>query len=274
MSTFSKSEVEDNVLDVVRKAFAGLQQDGCHLNPDLLKLVEQAVIKLESQTFDTEFWTDLAENLRLCPSALLKLAEDPTVKTLDLPFCAEQWTLPFGPYSVNVYSLPVKKEECILIDAGFEPNHFLERLQNCGRTPIALFITHNHRDHVGAMDTLIRLFPRLPVFAFNSSLARNTSSLQGGECIEIGDYQIKVIFTPGHSEDGLSFGFTLGNDSAIACGDTIYARSTGKIPRNYLKSIELLKTKILSYPEQTILLPGHGPITKVGAELKENPFFG
>jgi glyoxylase-like metal-dependent hydrolase (beta-lactamase superfamily II) len=82
---------------------------------------------------------------------------------------------------------------------------------------------------------------------------------------------LSAIETPGHTIGGTSYRF----DGFCAVGDALFAGSTGRAmsPAGYRTLIAALRTRILTLPDETILLPGHGPLTTVGHERQTNPFF-
>ena len=119
--------------------------------------------------------------------------------------------------------------------------------------------------------------PRLPPFGFSVNESATSPDGAAGPAIDsfsIEGVQIRVLHTPGHAQDSLCYEIEHPHGPpAIAVGDTVYARSAGKIPRNYRHSLNLLRHKLLSGNPDTLLLPGHGPVTTVGTERKSNPFF-
>ena len=273
MNQKQRVSVEDEAVDVLQKAVYGLTSDG--LTKD--KSIRQQIDSLQQQILanriiDTD-WLDLASELQLHPASLLRLAKDPTIEEVLLPTGWHQWNLPFGPYSVNSFCLSLQDQQCVLIDAGFQASDFMEQLQKSALQPVAILITHNHRDHVGALTTLSEEYPDLAVYAMDPSLCRHCPPINDRDQFKLKTVEIRVHHTPGHAMDGVAFEITIGETFAVAGGDTIYARSAGKIPQNYQKSLSILNEKMLKLPDETFILPGHGPVTTVGEERLHNPFF-
>lgn len=267
--------VEDDAFDVIQKSLSGLQTDAHPIEPTLGSRIAALQQAAKHQIWDESSWMELASELGLHGPSLLALAKEPQVPTVPLPDGWMQWTLPFGPYSVNSFCIPVAPKQCVLIDAGFNSTDFMEQIEACPYHPIALLITHHHRDHVGAHSALISRFPHLRIFAMDPVLCRNTAALREGDSLTIEALQIRALHTPGHADDALSFQLRHGLQAvhAIAGGDTIYARSAGKIHSHYRASLRSLSDKILSLDPDTLLLPGHGPVTTIGDERQHNPFF-
>lgn len=274
MSPQAVVSVEDSAVDVAGKALAGLQADGVRIDAHTehqFSILQQS--SPDSNTHERH-WLELANVLGLHGPSLLTLAQSQQIPQIPLPSGWEQWVLPFGPYTVNSYKIPVAPRQCLLVDAGFQPSDFLQLLEQSKDHPVALLLTHGHRDHIGALSELIRRFPHLRVHAMNPSYCRNSAALREGDSFSIEGVQIRVLHTPGHAQDSLCYEIEHPHGPpAIAVGDTVYARSAGKIPRNYRHSLNLLRHKLLSGNPDTLLLPGHGPVTTVGTERKSNPFF-
>jgi len=138
-----------------------------------------------------------------------------------------------------------------------------------------LFLTHAHDDHVGAMGGSREKFPQLRLHP-NSKHAPPQHRNRANDCIALGSLRITNRETPGHAEDAVIY--IVGNwpeDAAHVAmiGDTLFAGTLAVAHQ----SADLLKRKvqeqIFSLPTQTLLCPGHGPVTTVMEERENNPFF-
>ncbi len=273
MNQKHRISVEDEAIDVLQKAIFGLTSDRLIKSEDFQQKMDSLQQQILGNCIVDTDWLDLASELHLHPPSLLRLAKKPTIDEVLLPTGWNQWTLPFGPYSVNSYCFSLQDQQCVLIDAGFQVSDFMERLQKSALQPVAILITHNHRDHVGALTTLIEKYPDLVVYAMDQSLCRHCLPINDGDRFELKNIEIRIHHTPGHAIDGVAFEIANGESVAVAGGDTIYARSAGKIPHHYKKSLRILEETILNLPNETLILPGHGPVTTVGEERRYNPFF-
>ena len=90
--------------------------------------------------------------------------------------------------------------------------------------------------------------------------------------LEVGDLQIEVIHTPGHSPGSVCF--YVAQDSAVITGDTLFAGSIGRtdLPSSDPAAMEQSLRRLVQLPEETTVYPGHGPATTIGRELRTNPF--
>ena len=204
------------------------------------------------------------------------------------------YPLPLGPLQTNCYILSEKDSSCLIIDPGEEPEKIIQYISGKKLKPKAILLTHAHFDHIGAVDPIREKYS-LPVYIHRkeakwlSDPALNGSqSFLGGQMIiaksadhlisaeqemEIGGFLFKIFETPGHSPGSVSFYFE--KAGLIASGDTLFQSSIGRTDLRGGNESELLKNiheKLLILPEDTIVLPGHGPATTIGQEMDSNPF--
>lgn len=166
--------------------------------------------------------------------------------------------------------------EAALFDTGWEAAPILEIIEANNLQLKHLFLTHTHEDHVAAMEELRERFPKLHLHT-NSKSAPPQHRNRANDCLHLGSLRITNRETPGHAEDGVIY--LVGNwpedaPHAGIIGDTLFAGSlaTGFQSLEVLK--ESVRSQIFSLPEDTLLCPGHGPLTTVAQEKASNPFFG
>lgn len=187
-------------------------------------------------------------------------------------------------------------KNAVIVDPGGNPDKIAQLITDSGLTPKAVWLTHSHLDHAGAVPALLRKYS-IPLYANPSEKIMRQKmpeiaamyglptknypvcpepdhEITGGEIVAIADFQFQVLFTPGHSPGHLCF--YCAEMSTLLAGDLIFQGSVGRTdlpggdPDVLLKSI---KTQILPLPDDTIVYPGHGPDTTIGAERKTNPYF-
>ncbi len=162
-----------------------------------------------------------------------------------------------------------------VFDTGWNADPILRLIQDEQLNLHHLFLTHLHDDHVGGMARLRAQFPKLRLHA-NSRKVPAEHRVRPEACIQLGSLRIMNRATPGHAEEGVIY--TVGNWPEDAphvafVGDTIFA---GSVATGF-QSLDLLRIsirdQILVLPGETLLCPGHGPVTTVAEEREHNPFF-
>lgn len=162
-----------------------------------------------------------------------------------------------GVLDENCYVLK-KNNTCLVIDPGDQYNKIKDTIGDL--KVLGVLITHSHFDHIGALRNFltkrsIKIFKR--------------SNLEEKEYI-IGDFKFKVIYTPGHSKDSVTFYFE--EEKVMFVGDFIFKESIGRVdlPGGNQKDMELSIEKIKKYPTDTIIYPGHYDESTIGFEKENN----
>jgi hydroxyacylglutathione hydrolase len=182
----------------------------------------------------------------------------------------EQVPLDFGGFGVNAYVIHAPEGD-IVVDAGAEP----EKILASTRKPVvAILITHNHGDHIGALED-VRRETGAPVYMHpvdaEASGVRDYEPLQDGEGMALAGETIYVLHTPGHSPGSVTF--VVGEDQVV--GDLILPGSVGRTDLSGAswEDIEVSVRKVMPYwRESTRLFAGHGPVLSAMEELEKNPY--
>lgn len=185
------------------------------------------------------------------------------------------FAMPLGAYEANCYIVVNKStNQAVVIDPGAEPEKIKEFIASNKLKVTAIFITHGHHDHVGALAALYEA-TKAPIYVHEADASRLAVPanvlLKGGETIEVADMTFQTISVPGHTPGGCCF---MINENVFV-GDNIFCETIGRtdLPGgSYQQLINALKTKILTLPESTQLYPGHGSATDVAWERRMNPF--
>lgn len=175
--------------------------------------------------------------------------------------------LEVGSFESNCYILSCPERlDSAIIDPGAEGEKILKDCK--GLRVKFILITHGHGDHIGALGE-VRDSIRAPV-GIHSMDASSLSFppdilLKDGDSLMVGNLELRVIHTPGHTPGGVCFLI----DKYLFSGDTIFPGGPGNtaLPRaNYSEIINSIWQKIFVLPDDTIIYPGHGLETTVGRE--------
>jgi hydroxyacylglutathione hydrolase len=199
-----------------------------------------------------------------------------------------------GPFASNCFIIGSEKtKEGMIIDPGADAKNILNAVRDLDLSIVLIVATHNHIDHLGALrpvkdgtgakyavheadskEAMPAMFGRMMGLMLGSSLRappKPDRLLKDGDIIEIGDLKFNVLYTPGHTPGGIS----LLGDGVVFSGDTLFNFGIGRTDLDggdYGKLMDSIMTKLMVLPDSTIVYPGHGPETTIGAEKKWNPF--
>jgi hydroxyacylglutathione hydrolase len=165
--------------------------------------------------------------------------------------------------------------DAALFDTGLDATPILSCIAENQLTLRHIFITHSHWDHVETLPKIREAWPKAKVHSGSKNAPvdqRNKSS----EIVHLGGLRVTHRETPGHADDGVSY--LVGNWQEDAphvaiVGDTIFAGSMGRGNPDWNLARQKVREQILTLPPDTLLCPGHGPLTTVAEEREHNPFF-
>ena len=181
-----------------------------------------------------------------------------------------------GSFEVNSFVIwDGATREAAVFDTGWFADDIFQLAEAEGLKMEHLFITHMHGDHVAAMGEVRKQWPGIQLHANNSG-APEKNHVQEGKATMVGGLRVTPRLTPGHAEDGVTYVIKdwPGNAPAVAMvGDAIFAGSMGKDFSTPELAQRKVREEILSLPPDTLICPGHGPLTTVEEELAHNPFF-
>lgn len=199
--------------------------------------------------------------------------------------------MPVGIYAANCYLIyDESSKEGIIVDPGGDEKDIIDKIEELGLKIKNIILTHGHGDHIAAVLPL-KEYTKAKVAVhkddayllrdgrknYSSSMAMGTVEfeadilLEEKDIIEFGNISCRVIHTPGHTPGGISL--EIGN--CLFTGDTLFAGSIGRTDfegGSFKQIIDSIKTKLLVFPDETKVYPGHGPSTTIKMEKLHNPF--
>jgi glyoxylase-like metal-dependent hydrolase (beta-lactamase superfamily II) len=201
---------------------------------------------------------------------------------------------PVGPLQCNCVIIGDETtKDAVVVDPGDEAERIFAALQKHGLTVRAVVATHAHIDHVGALANLKQLTGApamiheadVPLYEHLAEqagwLGVRTPQvttldryLRDGDRVAVGAHVLDVLHTPGHSPGSLSF-IVDDRSPLVLAGDTLFAGSIGRTDLwggSFAQIIDSIRHKLLTLPDEVVVVPGHGPRTTIGTERESNPF--
>jgi glyoxylase-like metal-dependent hydrolase (beta-lactamase superfamily II) len=264
--------LEDTFADILNKAQSGLALADSQLAAQ--SGVSLAELKsLRGGKFDEPTLRKVAPALQLNTEALAQIARNQwKPKPVEVDGLLAVNT-PFGDMTVNAYLVWDRaSKEAAIFDTGADCSRFLRFIQNNRLAPNYILLTHTHGDHIFDLDRLQEK-TGAPAFVSEREPLSGAESFREGKSFALGSLRIETRLTWGHSPGGTTYLIHgLAKPVAIV-GDALFAGSMGGGKLSYADALGTNRAQILSLPEETVICPGHGPMTTVGEEKRHNPFF-
>jgi glyoxylase-like metal-dependent hydrolase (beta-lactamase superfamily II) len=202
----------------------------------------------------------------------------------------------FNPFQENTYIISNEKKQCWIIDPGMygerETKQLIAYIAENKLTPVAIINTHAHIDHILGIDALVDEYhipfgmhaDELPILKMAKPSAEMfgvaikneptpTFFMSEGTPLQLGDDQLELFLTPGHSPGSISFYYPKG--SWVVSGDVLFAGSIGRtdLPGGDFDTlISSIRRHLFTLPGDTTVYSGHGGPTTIAEEKKHNPF--
>jgi hydroxyacylglutathione hydrolase len=265
--------LEDNVSDIIGKAQRGLGLSDSQLAEKSGVSVEK-IRKLRDGDFDDDAVERVAPILKLNAAALRKLAsENWNPEVIAEVEGLAQFNTNYSDMTVNAYLAwdPVTRE-AVAFDTGADCGAMLQRVEQENLSVKLILLTHAHPDHVADLRRL-RKATGAPVYISKLEEAEGAEEVEEGKRFRVGSLEIEARMTSGHSPGGMTYFITGLSRPVAIVGDSLFAGSMGGGNVSYDDALRNNREKILTLPDETIVCPGHGPLTTVGKEKQDNPFF-
>lgn len=273
MNTDDEIPIEDFFEDILAKTQRGLNISTPELS-QLSGVSEEVIASLRKGVPHEESLRAIAPHLHLDADALIVSANKSwRPEPVDLSGLAV-FNTPYHDMFVNAYlAWDAASKTAIAFDTGADASDMIGLLHEEDLKLEAIFLTHTHPDHIADLEQLTGVTGHPPVFVHELEHIPGTETFQEGHDWHFGALHLGALHTSGHSEGGTTYVLSgLGRPVAIV-GDAIFAGSMGGGLVSFPDALHNNREQILTLHDDTILCPGHGPLTTVGEEKAHNPFF-
>jgi glyoxylase-like metal-dependent hydrolase (beta-lactamase superfamily II) len=271
--------LEDHVGDVIRK---GRLASGATptVAAQAAGLTETQLTALEEtgRVVAPVRWQDLGQALGLNGAKLERIGQGWLPAARDLSQWRELRHITTTANDMAVHSYLIWDEgsrDAALFDTGWDAAPIFKLIEDNGLKLLHLFLTHTHEDHVAGMAAVREKFPKAHLHTSAKSAPPQHRN-RANDFTHVGSLRITNRDTPGHAEDGVTYiigGWPDDAPHAAIVGDAIFAGSMGRGNPSWDLARQKVREQILTLPDETLLCPGHGPLTTVTEEKENNPFF-
>lgn len=220
----------------------------------------------------------LSGALRLDPGALRESCKASWLPEARRVAGVEQFVTPFADFHVNHFLITCSQTgESCLFDTGTSADALMGLLARQDLRLVRVYLTHGHRDHLAQLGWLRGHLPEVEVVAHPRCPGPVDRRVSPGMRDVLGGLELEIREGTAHKDDMLVFAVSGLEVPVVVAGDALFAGSIGAIKtgrrEDFEASLESVRRNVLCGREETVILPGHGPITTVGEERVHNPFF-
>ncbi len=270
----SQIPIEDFFEDIIAKAMRGHHVSISELAETTG--VEDDILQrlIRGEFCDEPALLKVAKALKLDPTALTMSASKvwrPRPVSLD---GVAQFNTPYRDMRVNAFLIwdPETKIGAAF-DTGTDSSLISTKASELGVTIENIFLTHTHNDHIADLDRLKFDNGTPAAWSNEAEPWPGTETFSEGKTFSIGALKVATFTTSGHSPGGTTY-FVEGLARPVAiAGDALFAGSMGGGICSFEDAWKNNRNKILTLPDDTVICPGHGPMTSVVEEKRNNPFF-
>ena len=264
--------LEDSFTDIVGKAQRGLKLSDDQLAAKAGISVED-LGRVKGGEANEALLETLAWNLDLGAAALIDSARKAWFPEPVQVAGLEQFNTVYEDMTVNCYlAWDAKSKLAVVFDTGADCSAALQFAKAKGLKIKLILLTHTHIDHIVDLPRL-KAETGAPAWVGEHENYPDAQPFAEGRTFKVGALKIETRRTSGHAAGGITFIISgLARPVAIV-GDAIFAGSMGGGMISFSEALDNNRRKIFTLPENTVLCPGHGPLTTVGEEKAHNPFY-
>lgn len=185
----------------------------------------------------------------------------------------------------------------MIVDPGLDAERIIASVTEQRWQPETILLTHGHADHIAGVESLKRCWPECPIvigrkdapkltdselnlsaqYDFNLTSPEADQLVEEGDRLSLAGMEFDVYETPGHSIGHVVYIWKGGSPWVVVGGDVLFREGIGRSDfpdGSHEQLVESIQTKLFTLPDDTLVLPGHGPTTTIGHEREFNPFVG
>ncbi|MBA4715892.1 MAG: MBL fold metallo-hydrolase [Verrucomicrobiales bacterium] len=265
--------IEDYLEDIVGKAMRGKRLSLDQLS-DLSNVSKDSIQELLEGEYNESVISSIAPHLNLDTDSLIRAGKKswrPEEVILDgLSIYNTQWN---DMYVNSFLVWDSSSSLAAVFDTGTNCEELINDVQTRNLKIKSIFLTHTHSDHIADLPKLTSNFPDAELYTSSKEPVDGANLINCGHQFEIGILRGTAFLTNGHSIGGLTY-FIKGLNRPIAIvGDALFAGSMGGGMVSYEDALRTNRQHIFSLPDDTVVCPGHGPMTSIKEEKKMNPFY-
>ncbi len=264
--------LEDTAADVVGKAMRGLKLSDSDL-AEKSGIAATTIANFREGEFDERVAQAIAPQLGLHADALVTMGKKAWRPDAVEVAGLATFNTPYEDMTVNSYLVYDRgTSDAVAFDTGADCTEMLEFLAQEKLTLRLILLTHTHGDHILELDRL-KEKTGAPAFVGDREPLEGAESFTEGREFRCGSLRIETRLTWGHSKGGITY-VVHGLERPVAIdGDAVFASSMGGGGISYADALRTNRDQIFTLSDDTVLCPGHGPLTSVREERVRNPFF-
>ena len=264
--------LEDGFADVMGKAQRGLKISDDDLSGRAGITIE-ILTKLKSGEFDETTARKVAPILNLAANALVELGKKSWYPPMHEVAGLASFNTIFEDMTVNSYLVfDPQTKQAATFDTGTDASPMLKFAKENSLKIKLILLTHIHPDHIADLEKL-KKETGAPAHVCELEPVAGAETFKPGKAFSLGNLKIESRQTSGHARGGITF-FVSGLQKPVAIvGDAIFCGSMGGGAVSFEEALRTNRQNIFSLPEETVLCPGHGPLTTVAEQKQHNPFY-
>jgi hydroxyacylglutathione hydrolase len=265
--------LEDHFEDVVGKAMRGMGlSDG--VLEFLSGVPEDKIVQLKEGIAQAEPLRQIAPPLGLDGESLVRMSEGHYAPKVVEVEGLRQVSTEYDDMIVNAYlSWDPATKEAIIFDTGANADPLIALVEELGLKPMLLLLTHTHQDHIMDRAKILARYPEVRAWINGREACRGAERFETGKTFSVGALTISTRSTWGHSPSGTTYVIEGLSRPVAMVGDAIFAGSMGGGVVDYQAALATNRAEIFTLSDETVVCPGHGPMTSVGEEKANNPFY-